>query len=146
MIIRLPKTNKYISTLTNPPRELLVAAGENVAGKMVELWEQGRGGDGVPMKGYSYEYSKKKIKSGRNATVDMNWTGEMTQSMGTKRVTKYSAIVSVSGGRADGKNNLDILRGNVKWRPNLMSEGKETIKAAKSAIVDWLKKNIGGTP
>ena len=146
MIIKFTKTNKYISTLTNPPRELLIAAGENVAGTMVKLWEQGRGGDGVPMKKISDKYAKVKSASGRNAKIDMNWTGDLVDSIGTKRVTKYSAIVSASGDRADGKNNLNILRGNVKWRPNLMSEGKETIKAAKTAIVDWLKKNIGGTP
>jgi hypothetical protein len=62
MLLRFNKTNKYIQTLTNPPKELLIAAGEMVTGELVKLWQDGRGGDGVPMKGYTYAYSKKKIK------------------------------------------------------------------------------------
>jgi len=143
MLLRFNKTIKYIQTLTNPPKELLIAAGEMVTGELIKLWQDGRGGDGVPMKGYTYAYSKKKIKDGRNASVDMTWSQDMIKSMGVKRTTKYSAIVSAGGGRADGKSNLDILRGNVAIRPNLMKEGKETIKAAKVGIKDWLIKNIG---
>ena len=69
--------------LTLPTREDLLYVAERQKARIIARTGRGTDFNGRTFKAYSPAYEKKKVKSGRNARVDLTWSGRMLKALVT---------------------------------------------------------------
>lgn len=137
--IVLNNINSIRNRLANPHAGL-VAVGEYIVGVLLKNWNEAKGGDGSKLRKLSEPYRRKKLRSGRLPIPNMNWSGQLTQSIKTVKRSRYLYVVTATGARAGsfaGATNLDVLRRQCELRDNLLELNENTRRHACRVFVKY---------
>ena len=88
-----------------------------------ENWNKAKGADGKKLDDLQKAYKARKRKSGRKGIPDLQFSGQLRQSM-FARVRGNKALLTFRGREA-----LQKARGNAKTRNNMMLPGRKLAKA-----------------
>lgn len=131
---------------------LLVGTGQSVVTRVKKQWLAGSGADTTVFSPGSHEYLIKKGLAGRQPVINMSLTGQLAKSFKVQKSDSKSATLGFAGNRSARKSNgivldsgkstnLEVARGNVARRPNMLAVDDPGIQAfATNAFYKLFKK------
>lgn len=113
-------------------------SGVAIAGKIVEKWNKGVGGENTTLQSppISSGYKKKKEDSGRNGVIDFIYTGDLQRSFGVKNTSGGVAKIAFTN------EQLPKARSLVDKRPQSMETGPKLQNVGIFHFNAWLTKLV----
>jgi len=103
-----------------------------VAGEVKKRWQEGKGADNAQFSPGNPNYLALKSASGRNGKIDLNLTGGLSKSFYPRKVSTDGKEATIAfggsssrakltkGSKGGTKDNLQVARGLVGKRPNIL--------------------------
>lgn len=136
MPITVKKNFKTLKIDTPTDKKFWQAVGIDTVSTIRENTERGRDADGKAFKPYNKQYRKQRTKSGRNARVNLSWTGNMLASMGRGiRATTNGVKIIVSG-----EQGFKIWQNERRGREFFAVSDKEARKIL-NRITRWVDRH-----
>jgi hypothetical protein len=112
---------------------VFVKAGWKAIEEIRDNWLNEKGADDKKVKGLSKAYNKIKQKRTGRGIADFHLTGNMAQSMQSKPLGKYGALITF-----DSAYEKEKAAGNARHRPNMMTPSERLA----GVISDYIMQEI----
>lgn len=136
--VSTPSIDALQVALDKKVNQCLAASGQVVATEVKGRWKTGKGADNTTLQDpkISYDYRVKKEESGRLGVIDLNYTGQLSQSFMTRKVTQTEAVIGF------GAEQLPKARKNAELRPQMLQTDDSLAKVASDAFNRILRKLV----
>lgn len=137
--VKLPTIDALIKLMTESGAlsTLLVGTASAVQTRVKKNWLNSTGADGTQFKKGNADYLASKGASGRNAVIDMYYTGKMAKTFKVQRANDKEAALGFGG------DQLPKARSNYNRRPNMLSTDSADLQDFATNVFNKLFKKAG---